>query len=124
MGIFLLVIVLVAVPPLLGWIMARPFTSATAEVTSGLQEGDVVVYLKKKASNKPGTRARQIYPAPGGDTYSYLVEKFWTVEDVLENGQIVVTTRRGKHHRLQIDDPNLRKAGLWKRLRNWSRFPH
>src|SRR4051794_35389376 len=89
----------------------------------GLHVGDAIVYCKQKASKRPGPRAKEVYPAPFGETYSYLVEKFWTVEGLLDDGRIVATTRTHKRHVLNPDDPNLHKAGWIVRVRNWSRFP-
>jgi hypothetical protein len=85
--------------------------------------GDPIVYCIQKVSSHPGRRARAIDPAPCGETYSYLVDKFWTVETVLDDGRIVAVTRTRKHHCLSPADPHLRKAGWVERLRHWSRFP-
>jgi hypothetical protein len=88
-----------------------------------VQVGDGVVYRKQKVSTKPSPRAYDIHPAGQGDSYQYFVDKYWTVENVLRDGRIVVRTRTNKHHYLQPDDPNLRKAGLIVRLRFRKRFP-
>jgi len=88
-----------------------------------VQVGDAIVYRKQKVSTRPGPRAYAVRPAGQGDTYSYFVDKFWTVENVLRDGRIVVMTRTKKHHYLRSDDPNLRKAGLIVRLRYRNRFP-
>jgi hypothetical protein len=85
--------------------------------------GDGIVYRKQKVSTHPGPGAYDIHPAGQGETYSYFVDKFWTVENVLRDGRIVVTTRTNKQHYLRSDDPNLRKAGLIARLRYRNRFP-
>jgi hypothetical protein len=98
-----------------------PETRSSAGVKLGA--GDGVVYRKQKVSTKPGPRAYEIHPAGQGDTYSYFVDKFWTVESVLRDGRILVTTQTGKQHYLQPNDPNLRKAGLIARLRYRNRFP-
>ena len=88
-----------------------------------VEVGDGVVYRKQKESANPGPRAYDIHRTEKGDTYRYFVDKFWTVENVYRDGRVLVTTRTGKHHFLQPDDPNLRKAGLMVRLRHRSRFP-
>jgi hypothetical protein len=85
--------------------------------------GDVVVYRKPKSSLHPGPHARDIQPAPGGDSYSYLVEKFWRVFAVQPDNTLVVRTRRGKQHTLAADDPNLRRTHWWERLLFWHHFP-
>jgi len=85
--------------------------------------GDPIVYHKQKVSTHPGVRARQIHPAEHGDSYYYLVNKYWTVADVLDDGRIVARTRTNKSHYLWPDDPNLRKARLIERLRHGRRFP-
>ncbi|MBL8818250.1 MAG: hypothetical protein JNL58_19640 [Planctomyces sp.] len=76
-----------------------------------------------KHSRHPGPRARSIHPAPAGDDYSYVVDKFWIVDAITEDGTIVLRTRRGKTHSIRRDDPLLRRANLWERWRHRNRFP-
>jgi hypothetical protein len=85
--------------------------------------GDCVIYRKQKLSTHPGLHARDIEPAPNGDTYSYLVDKFYRVIAVQPDQRIVVRTRRGREHILSPDDPALRHAHWWERLLLHSRFP-
>ena len=85
--------------------------------------GDSIVYRKQKVSTHPGVRAHHIHPAEHGDYYDYLVNKYWTVADVLDDGRIVARTRTNKHHYLSPNDPNLRKAGLMERFKYGHRFP-
>jgi hypothetical protein len=94
-----------------------------ADESPRLDIGDVVVYRKQKVSAHPSPSAYDVQSCGEGDTYQYFVDKYWTVENVLRDGRIVVTTRTHKHHYLHPDDPNLRKAGLVVRLRRWRRFP-
>jgi hypothetical protein len=61
-------------------------------------------------------------PEPNGEEYSYCVDKFWGVAG-LENGQVVLITRRGKQHTVDPDDPNLRPARWWERFLFRDRFP-
>lgn len=85
--------------------------------------GDIVVYRKKKVSTNPSPRAYDLQLCGPGGAYKYCIDKYWTVESVLRDGWVVVTTRTQKHHYLRADDPNLRKAGLIVRLRYGKRFP-
>ena len=85
--------------------------------------GSPVIYCKTKYSSHPGPRARSISPAKHGDAYSYCVEKLWLVVECDSPDELVVITRRGKKRRLNADDPNLRPANFWDRLRYWGRFP-
>ena len=87
------------------------------------RNGDPVVYCKEKVSTRPGPRARDVHPAERGDDYSYRVDKFWTVVEIRNDGRLVLRTRRGKLHVLDADDPHLRPASLWERLRFRGRFP-
>jgi hypothetical protein len=87
------------------------------------QPGDVVVYRKQKSSARPGPHAKDIEPAPHGDSYSYSVDKFWRVIDVLHNNTLRVLTRSGKEHTIKADDLGLRRARWWERLLFWNRFP-
>jgi hypothetical protein len=103
-------------------VQAFPPTTQPVKVPK-LDIGDVVVYRKQKVSAHPSPRAYDIQPAGHGDTYSYFVDKFWVVENVLRDGRILVTTRTRKRHYLKPNDPNLRKAGLIVRLRYRNRFP-
>ena len=86
--------------------------------------GDPIVYRKPKASTHPGMRAYDIHANERGDLYNYLVDKYWTVADILGDGQIVAVTRTSKHHYINPNDTNLRKARLTERLRHGNRFPH
>jgi len=52
-----------------------------------LKPGDVVVYRKHKHTTHPGPRARQVDPSSKGDYYTYVVDKFWVVGQVLGNGR-------------------------------------
>ena len=85
---------------------------------ASFKPGDKVVYRKKKHTIHPGPRAKQIQPAVKGDYYAYVVDKFWIVRQVLENGQLLVETRRGKTHLVDVHDPNLRHTTLWDRIRH------
>lgn len=94
----------------------------TEQSASSYKIGDCVIYRKTKYSDHPGPRARRVSPAPNGDEYIYLVDKFWIVEEIQPDGKIVLRTRRGKQHTISSDDPNLRKARLWERYWFRSRF--
>jgi hypothetical protein len=92
-------------------------------MTAQFTPGDRVIYRKQKFSVRPGPQAKRIYPAPYGDSYSYEVDKFWTVVAVQPNNEIVVCTRRGKQLTLAADDPALRRANWLERLLFRHRFP-
>ncbi|OYW21911.1 MAG: hypothetical protein B7Z55_05290 [Planctomycetales bacterium 12-60-4] len=85
--------------------------------------GDPVIFCVSKISTEPGPRAEDVYPAAHGDTYSYLVPKFWRVERLNDDGSLVLVTRRGKRHTVIPDDPRLRAASLWERWTYSHRFP-
>ena len=84
--------------------------------------GNFVVYRKEKTSTHPSLRAKNLFPARHGDTYSYVIKKFWKVLRVFEDNTIEVETRRGKRRILAPGDPRLRKAGLWQRVFFKDRF--
>jgi hypothetical protein len=86
------------------------------------QPGDWVVYRKTKFSTHPGPRAQNVTAARSGDQYAYTVDKFWVVANVLDNGQLVLHTRRGKEHVVDADDPDLHRARWWERLIYRQRF--
>ena len=86
------------------------------------QVGDWVIYRKSKQSPVPGSRARQVSPSTHGDLYSYVVDKFWIVSEVVDENQLRLKTRRGKEHLISTDDRNLRPARFWERWLYRSRF--
>jgi hypothetical protein len=85
--------------------------------------GDRVVYSRQKHSSSPGPRAQEVTPAAHGESYSYLVDKYWRVVAVEPDGVLLVRTRRGKQHRVRMDDPRLRRPTMWERLFRADRFP-
>lgn len=87
-----------------------------------LKPNDWVVYRKQKTSTSPGPRASHVHPSPKGDHYSYQVDKYWVVEEVISPEQIKVCTRRGKRNIVSLDDPSLRLPSWWERLVFRSRF--
>lgn len=84
--------------------------------------GDWVVYRKSKYSTQPGPRAQNVAPARGGDKYAYTVNKFWVVSQVLDDGRLVLQTRRGKEHIVDPDDHDLHPAHWWERWLYRGRF--
>lgn len=86
-----------------------------------MKSGDWVIYRKQKVSTIPGPRAQNTVPSPNGETYSYVVEKYWIVEEVL-TGQVRLVTRRGKRHVVGLNDDRLRSAKWWERWLFAARF--
>ena len=87
-----------------------------------LQPGDWVIYRKSKQSPAPGPRAQQVLPSTKGDIYSYVVDKFWIVADVVNGSHVRLKTRRGKEHVIPMDDQNLRPLSFWQRWLYRRRF--
>jgi len=86
------------------------------------QKGDPIIFTKTKFGTHPGPRAESIDPSTHGETYSYLVKKFWTVLEC-RDGWLLVQTRRGKKHRIKLSDPALRSPTWWEQLKYRERFP-
>jgi len=84
--------------------------------------GDWVVFRRLKHTTHPGHRAQFVHASPNGDEYNYVVDKFWVVAAVEPDGRLLLQTRRGKTHVVDADDPNLRHASLWDRIRYRARF--
>ncbi len=84
--------------------------------------GDWVVYRKSKVSTSPGPRATKVVASKKGDNYTYIVDKFWIVDELLPNGEIRVRTARGKIHVVRSDDPCLRRPSLLQRIAWRKRF--
>lgn len=87
------------------------------------QVGDPVIFRMTKFSTDPGPRAVEVQPARSGETYSYVVDKFWTVGQIGADNTLVLVTRRGKQHRVPADDLRLRAANWWERWVYKQRFP-
>ncbi|MEM6366486.1 MAG: hypothetical protein AAF745_18815 [Planctomycetota bacterium] len=103
----------------------KPFFASTEPdqaAVSSWQAGDWVVYRKSKRSKNPGRRAWDIKATQKGETYAYVVDKFWVVERVRPDGTLVVRTPGGKQNTVDADDPNLTKAGWLARIRWGQRF--
>ena len=84
--------------------------------------GDNIVYHKPKSSFHPGPRAKQVYPLEHGEEYHYVVDKFWKVAQVNDDGTLDVVTRTGKKHRLNASDPNITKARMLQQFLYRKRF--
>ena len=91
-------------------------------MANGFRPGDYVIYRKTKFSSQPGPRATDVRPSPNGDTYNYIVDKFWIVRHVADDGTLTLQTRRGKTHRVSADDPLLRRPNFFERWRYRDRF--
>lgn len=87
------------------------------------EPGDWVVYAKQKFSTSPGPRARSVAAAEKGDSYSYVVDKYWVISERLDDGDLLLRTRTGKEHVVRVDDPRLRAAKWWERWLLANRFP-
>ena len=86
------------------------------------KSGDWAVYRKSKSGANPGPRAARVTAAPKGETYGYVVDKFWVVDEVLSDGSLRLMTAKGKVHVISADDPNLRRPGLLQRILFRDRF--
>jgi hypothetical protein len=86
------------------------------------RKGDWVIYRQLKCTTHPGPRAHNIDASVNGDTYSYFVDKYWIVAEVLADGSLLIKTRRGKTHIIDARDHQLRPASLLQRVLNRSRF--
>ena len=87
------------------------------------RRGDPVVFAKDKWSTKPGPRAHEVHPARRGEGYLYKVDKFWTILNGERDGKVTLVTRRGRTHVVDVNDPRLRHASWWQRLRYRRKFP-
>ncbi len=84
--------------------------------------GDWAVYRKSKRSATPGRRATNVKASAKGESYTYIVDKFWIVDSTLPGDRLLLRTARGKTHIIDADDPNLRKPGWLRRLLWRERF--
>ena len=86
------------------------------------KSGDWAVYRKSKCGANPGRRASQVIASSKGETYGYVVDKFWVVDEVLSDGRLRLITARGKVHMIDADDPNLRRPGMLQKFLWRERF--
>jgi hypothetical protein len=86
------------------------------------KRGDWVVFRRVKHTTRPGPRARDVHATENGDSYDYIIDKFWIVTEVDADGKLMLQTRRGKTHLVDATDPKLRHASFWDRLRYRARF--
>src|SRR5215467_589543 len=86
-----------------------------AQMAANFKPGDCVIYRKPKFSVHPGPHARDIHPAPHGDSYSYWVGK-WSRGIAVRARAVVVRARRGGRRALAAAVPALRLAHWWERL--------
>lgn len=93
------------------------------KLKADFKPGDPVIYRMTKHSQCPGPRAKSVSPSPNGDEYKYLVDKFWIVDRILEDGKLVLRTRRGKTRVISKDDFNLRPPTWWEALLYRNHFP-
>lgn len=84
--------------------------------------GDWAVYRKSKRSVSPGRRAESVFASPKGESYTYVVDKFWVVEEILPGNRLRLKTARGKVHEIDADDPSLRRPSVFQRLFRRDRF--
>jgi hypothetical protein len=135
MTVLSLIAVLVVIPAAFGYCFYLEFLDQSPFSSGGwrhffhnlfhreFEAGDFLVYRKEKVSQHPGPRARNVHAAERGEDYYYQVDKYWTVEDVLNDGRLVARTRTGKQVFVASRDSNLRKARLIERVWHRDRFP-
>ncbi|MDA8745412.1 hypothetical protein N9N28_12330 [Rubripirellula amarantea] len=87
-----------------------------------LKQNDWVIYRKQKYSTSPGPRAKDVAAAPQGETYAYVVDKYWVVKQRVAGDQVLLVTRTGKQHTVSLNDTNLRPARWWERWLYAERF--
>ena len=97
-------------------------SSQAGEMKYDYKPGDPVIFRVTKQSTDPGPRAVDVHPAQSGETYSYQVDKFWTVSEVL-SGTVQLVTRRGKQRTVSKNDIRLRPARWWEKWLYGARFP-
>ena len=54
--------------------------------------------------------------------YSYGIDKYWKVVEVVDDQTIEIETRRGKRHRIEKNPSIMRKAGFLDKLLHKDRF--
>ncbi|MCA9139953.1 MAG: hypothetical protein KDB00_24440 [Planctomycetales bacterium] len=104
------------------WLSQLQWPSEECVMQANWKSGDWAVYRKSKSGATPGRRAAQVVASTKGETYRYVVDKFWVVDEVLSDGKLRLVTAKGKVHTISADDPNLRRPGLLQRFLWRERF--
>ena len=86
------------------------------------QVGDWIIYRMTKHGVAPGRRAYHVSASQKGESYNYLVDKFWVVDTIDDQGNLHVRTPGGKTRILAADDRNIRRARWWHRWQWRQRF--
>ncbi len=84
--------------------------------------GDWIVYRMSKHGIAPGKRAHHVSASRKGESYNYIVDKFWVIEKIGPNGELYVRTPGGKTRVLASNDLNIRRARWWHRFQWGERF--
>ncbi|MGH8092486.1 MAG: hypothetical protein ACREIF_03305 [Chthoniobacterales bacterium] len=112
-------------PALVGsFLTSRHLTPGRGFLQRKFEVGAPIVYRVTETSTCPSQDAYDVRPSKYGESYYYLTNKYWLVEEVRQDGWIVARSPLMEQHYLRRDDPNLRKANLLERLRHAGRFPH
>lgn len=123
MFMFALLFLLVGLPAAVGLILAPGPLFTRPLFRKRLRAGAPIVYRVQETSTCPSPDAVSVYPSERGESYDYLANRYWRVEEVIEDDWIVALTPLMEHQYLRRNDPNLRKASLLERLRYAGRFP-
>ena len=87
-----------------------------------LKVGDFIIFRKWKSSTSPSPQAKNTYPSQSGEMYSYGIDKYWKVVEVVDDQTIEIETRRGKRHRIEKNPSIMRKASFLDKLLHKDRF--
>ena len=78
---------------------------------------DLIVYEKPKHSAHPTPRAHDLRPTPLGESYDYVVDKYWIVVETVGDARLLARTPGGKLHEIDVADPRLRRLTWLERAR-------
>ena len=78
---------------------------------------DVIVYEKPKHGTHPTPRAHDLRPTPQGESYDYVVDKYWIVVETIGDAAVVARTPGGKLHEIDVADPRVRHLTWFERAR-------
>jgi hypothetical protein len=99
------------------------FAERIAVTRTMFQIGDHIICRVTKHASRPSPFAMQVAPSAKGDSYSFVVDKYWIVVGLEPGQSLRVRTRRGKEFQVNLTDPRLRRASWWERICFRNRFP-
>lgn len=84
---------------------------------------DPVILHETEITSRPDPAAVEVRPSPRGESYECVVDRYWRVARVGDDGTLELLSAEGEVRRVAPDDPRLERPSWIKRLFRQNRFP-